>query len=98
MTRAPTPKGAATRRRIVEGAAAEIRGRGLASTTLDDVIARTHTSKSQRFHYFPHGKDELLLAVAQFEADRVLTDQEPQLGNLSTWAAWTRWRDALVER
>jgi AcrR family transcriptional regulator len=98
MTRALTPKGAATRRRIVEGAALEIRERGVASTTLEDVMARTRTSKSQVFHYFPQGKDELLLAVAQFEADRVLADQQPQLGDLSTWAAWHRWRDALVER
>jgi len=98
MTRALTPKGAATRGRIVEGAAAEIRERGVVSTTLEDVMARTRTSKSQLFHYFPQGKEELLLAVAQFEADLVLSDQQPQLGDLSTWAAWTRWRDALVER
>ncbi len=98
MTRALTPKGVATRRRIVEGAAVEIRERGVASTTLEDVMARTRTSKSQLFHYFPQGKDELLLAVAQFEADRVLADQQPQLGDLSSWAGWAQWRDVLVER
>jgi AcrR family transcriptional regulator len=93
-----TRKGAATRQRIVEGAAAEIRERGVLRTTLDDVMARTRTSKSQLFHYFPEGKDELLLAVARLEADRVLADQQPHLGDLSTWAAWQDWRDALVER
>jgi AcrR family transcriptional regulator len=98
MTRALTPKGVATRRRIVEGAAVEIRERGVAATTLEDVMARTRTSKSQLFHYFPEGKDELLLAVAQFEADRVLSDQQPQLGDLSSWAGWVQWRDVLVER
>jgi AcrR family transcriptional regulator len=93
-----TRKGAATRQRIVEGAAAEIRERGVLRTTLDDVMARTRTSKSQLFHYFPDGKDGLLLAVARHEADRVLADQQPHLGDLSTWAAWQDWRDALVER
>ncbi|MEV4051769.1 TetR/AcrR family transcriptional regulator [Amycolatopsis sp. NPDC049688] len=91
-----TPKGAATRQRIVEGAAAEIRERGVAVTTLDDVRARTGTSKSQLFHYFPDGKEELLLAVARFESDQVLEVQQPELGQLTSWAAWRRWRDTVV--
>ena len=98
MARTLTRKGAATRQRIVEGAAAEIRERGVLRTTLDDVLARTGTSKSQLFHYFPDGRDALLLAVARFEADRVLADQQPHLGDLSTWAAWQDCGDALVAR
>jgi AcrR family transcriptional regulator len=98
MTRTFTPKGVATRQRIVEGAAAEIRERGVAVTTLDDVRGRTGTSKSQLFHYFPGGKEELLLAVARYEAERVLTDQQPQLGELTSWPAWLAWRDKVVAR
>jgi AcrR family transcriptional regulator len=98
VERTLTRKGAATRQRIVEGAAAEIRERGVLRATLDDVMARTRTSRSQLFHYFPGGKDELLLAVARYEADRVLVDQQPYLNDLSTWAAWQDWRDALVAR
>jgi len=93
-----TRKGAATRQRIIEGAAAEIRDRGVALTTLDDIRARTHTSKSQLFHYFPDGKEQLLLAVAEHEAEQVLADQQPHLGALNSWAAWQRWRDAVVDR
>jgi len=59
-----TAKGEATRNRIVEGAAVVLREKGVSAATLDDVMARTQTSKSQLFHYFPAGKDELLLAVA----------------------------------
>lgn len=93
-----TAKGQATRKRIIEGAATEIRQRGVAATTLDDIRARTQTSKSQLFHYFPDGKDQLLLAVAQQEAQTVLDDQQPHLGALTSWAAWQRWRDAVVDR
>lgn len=93
-----TAKGAATRQRIIEGAAAEIRGRGVAETTLDDIRARTATSKSQLFHYFPGGKDQLMLAVAEHEAQQVLDDQQPYLGDLTSWASWQRWRDAVVDR
>lgn len=75
--------------------------RGAATTTLDDIRARTATSKSQIFHYFPGGKDELLLAVAALEAERILEDQQPHLddlGRLDTWQAWRDWRDAVVRR
>jgi AcrR family transcriptional regulator len=86
LTATLTAKGEATRRRIVEGAAAEIRENGVSETTLDDIRARTRTSKGQ------------LLAVAQHEADRVLRDQQPHLGRLSSWSAWLAWRDAVIAR
>jgi hypothetical protein len=28
----------------------------------------------------------------------VLSDQQPHLSKLTSWAAWQRWRDAVVER
>ncbi|TDC77659.1 TetR/AcrR family transcriptional regulator [Streptomyces hainanensis] len=98
MRRELTSKGRATRERIIEGAAAVLREKGVAFTTLEDVMARTHTSKGQLFHYFPEGKDELLVAVARLEADRVLEDQQPYLGSLDSWEAWERWRDVVIER
>lgn len=93
-----TAKGRATRRRIIEGAATEIREHGVAQTTLDDIMSRTRTSKSQLFHYFPGGKEQLLLAVAEYESQMVLDDQQPHLSALTSWAAWQRWRDAVVAR
>ncbi|MEU7162877.1 TetR/AcrR family transcriptional regulator [Streptomyces chrestomyceticus] len=93
-----TRKGAATRQRIVEGAASEMRRLGIFSLTLDDVMRCTSTSKSQLFHYFPGGKDELLLAVARHEASGVISDQQPELASLNSWGAWRSWRDKVVER
>jgi AcrR family transcriptional regulator len=93
-----TAKGARTRLRIVRGAADEIREYGVGVTTLDDILFRTRTSKGQMFHYFPRGKEELLLAVAQHEAQRVLDDQQPHLSQLTTWRAWQAWRDTVIER
>ncbi len=93
-----TAKGPATRQRIIEGAATYLRSDEPGEVTLDDIRAITGTSKGQIFHYFPGGKEELLLAVARHEADRVLDDQQPHLGALTSWAAWQRWRDAVVAR
>ncbi|MFD5081925.1 TetR/AcrR family transcriptional regulator [Kitasatospora sp. NPDC058406] len=93
-----TRKGAATRQRIVDGAAEQIREQGVFAVRLEDVMARTATSKSQLFHYFPGGKDDLLLAVARHEADQVITDQQPELGSLTSWTAWDEWRDKVLAR
>ena len=93
-----TAKGAATRQRIIEAAAAQIREQGVAATRLDDVGVRSGTGKSQMFHYFPGGKEDLLVAVAEHEARRVLDDQQPHLGALTDWVSWHAWRDAVIER
>jgi AcrR family transcriptional regulator len=93
-----TAKGAATRQRIIDGTATYLLGDEPGEVTLDDIRAITGTSKGQIFHYFPGGKEELLLAVASYEADRVLSDQQPHLGSLTSWASWARWRDAVVAR
>ena len=98
MGKGLTAKGTATRNRIVEGAAVVLREKGVSAATLDDVMARTQASKSRLFHYFPAGKEELLLAVARYEADRVLEDQQPSLGCLDSWDAWQQWRDVVVDR
>ena len=93
-----TAKGRATRQRIIEGTATYLRGDEPGEVTLDDIRAITGTSKGQIFHYFPEGKEELLLEVARYESERVLDDQQPHLGALTSWAAWERWRDAVVAR
>ena len=91
-----TPKGAATRARIVAAAADLVLERGVGGTTLDDIRSGTSTSKSQLFHYFPSGKTELVAAIAAFQAERVLQAQRPFLDHLDTWEAWEGWRDAVV--
>ena len=93
-----TAKGAATRQRIVDGAATYLLSDEPGEVTLDAIRAITGTSKSQIFHYFPGGKEDLLLAVARNEADRVLSDQQPHLAALTSWTAWQRWRDAVIAR
>ncbi|MCI2424097.1 TetR/AcrR family transcriptional regulator [Saccharopolyspora sp. K220] len=92
-----TARGAATRARIIEGAAHELRQHGVA-VTLDHIMAKTGTSKSQLFHYFPGGKEQLLLAVAEHEATCMLDDQQPFLSDLTNWEHWLAWRDAIVQR
>ena len=96
--RAPSLAHLVRLQRIIDGAADEIREHGIAATTLDDICHRTATAKSQLFHYFPGGREQLLMAVATREAERVLADQQPHLGQLTSWQAWSDWRDAVIDR
>ena len=93
-----TAKGLATRQRIIKGAAEVIRESGVDAATLDEIRGQTATSKSQLFHYFPEGRQQLLLAVAAYEADRVLSDQQPYLSALTSWEAWQKWRSTVIRR
>jgi AcrR family transcriptional regulator len=92
-----TIKGAATRQRIIEGAAVLMRQSG-AGVSLDEIRAATKTSKSQLFHYFPAGREQLVLAVASHEADQILADQQPHLDDLASWRSWHAWRNTVVAR
>jgi AcrR family transcriptional regulator len=91
-----TPKGAATRARIVEAAANLILARGVGATSLNDIRLDTATSKSQLFYYFPGGKAELIAAIAALQSERVLDAQRPYLDALATWEDWEHWRAAVV--
>jgi AcrR family transcriptional regulator len=98
VTRALTPKGSATRQRIIDGAATLVRRQGVELTGLDGIRAETATSKSQLFHYFPGGRAELLYAVAEHESAQVIADQQPYLDGLGAAPTWTRWRDVVVRK
>jgi TetR/AcrR family transcriptional regulator, transcriptional repressor for nem operon len=90
-----TARGRETRERIVTSAAELIGERGVAETSLDDVIERAGASKSQLYHYFDD-REALLRAVVLHNCDGVLAAQSPHLGSLDSWKAIRAWFDALV--
>jgi TetR/AcrR family transcriptional regulator, transcriptional repressor for nem operon len=87
-----TAKGRATRERIVTAAAELIHDRGVAETSVDEVIERVGASKSQLYHYFDD-RNALLRAVVEHNADGILGDLPP----LNGWKAIRSWLDSLVE-
>ena len=91
-----TVRGRATRDRIVAAAAALVRERGVAATSIDDVIERAAASKSQLYLYFDD-RAALLREVAAHNTELVLAAQEPHLASLDSWKAIRAWLDALVE-
>ena len=82
-----TAKGARTRARIVEAAAALIHERGVAGTTLDDVKLAAEVSGSQMYHYFPD-KNELVQAVIDYQAETIVYHQGRVLRSANGVEAW----------
>jgi AcrR family transcriptional regulator len=92
-----TARGAKTRSRIIATAADLMRVRGVAATTLDDVVVASNVSKSQLYRHF-EDKQALVRAVIEFVGDRRIADERERLGKVTTFAGLRRWRDALVEK
>ena len=82
-----TAKGARTRARIVEEAAALIHERGVAATTLEDVKVAAEVSGSQMYHYFPD-KTELVQAVIDYHADAIVSRNRQALASANGVEAW----------
>ena len=80
-----TGRGRASRERIVESAAELFAERGVAATSLDDVLAAAGAGKSQLYHYF-RGRDELVEAAVAHRCAQVLGEQTQALGNVATLA------------
>jgi TetR/AcrR family transcriptional repressor of nem operon len=91
-----TPRGVATRARILRAAADLMYVRGVNATTLDDVRAVSGTSKSQLYRYFPE-KDALVRGVVALQAERILEREQQHLRRLSSFSGLLRWRDVLVQ-
>ncbi len=88
-----TPKGRATRDRIVRAAAELIVTEGLRATNMESVRKAASVSGSQLTHYFSD-KSALIRAVVRRQIDVVLDfHRQPALGNLQSFADFERWID-----
>jgi TetR/AcrR family transcriptional regulator, transcriptional repressor for nem operon len=80
-----TGRGRASRERIVEGAAELFAERGVAATSLDEVLAAAGAGKGQLYHYF-RGRDELVAAAVGLRCAQVLAGLTQALGAVGALA------------
>ncbi|SEQ54890.1 TetR/AcrR family transcriptional regulator [Microlunatus flavus] len=90
-----TPKGEATRARIVEAASTLVFAHGVTRTGVEDIQREAGVSASQLYHYFGD-KQALMRAVIAHQTEAVLATQRPELDALDSFEALGRWRDRLV--
>jgi TetR/AcrR family transcriptional repressor of nem operon len=91
-----TQRGRRSRDRIVDAAAACITECGVEGASLDQILAQAGASKSQLYHYFSGGKDELVRAVIARRLDESLSNQMPWLAKLDSWTAIRGWFDLMI--
>jgi AcrR family transcriptional regulator len=80
-----TRRGRASRERIVERAAELFAERGIAATSVDEVLAAAGAGKGQFYHYF-RGRDELAAAAVGFRCAQVVAGLTQALGAVSSLA------------
>ncbi|MEO5899722.1 MAG: TetR/AcrR family transcriptional regulator [Ilumatobacteraceae bacterium] len=90
-----TARGRASRDRIIHAATVLMLERGVAATSVDDVLAAAGASKSQLYHYFTSKRD-LVEAVIDHAEQAVLGAQQPLLSSLDNWDALRAWCDHIV--
>jgi len=91
-----TPKGRATRERILSTASDLILRNGIHGTLIEDVRKAAGVSGSQMTHYF-HDKQTLVKAVIAFQAQNTLDNhRQPELENLDNFAAWRLWAKMIL--
>ena len=71
--------------------------RGVATTTIDEVLAASATSKSQFYQHFDD-KSELVYEVITLRADEILSWQRLRLAKVDSLRGLHQWRDAMVQR
>jgi len=80
-----TRRGRASRERIVERAAELFAERGIAATSVDEVLAAAGAGKGQFYHYF-RGRDELAAAAVGYRCAQVIEGLTEALGGVSSLA------------
>ena len=80
-----TGRGRASRERIVERAADLFAERGIAGTSVDEVLAAAKAGKGQFYHYF-RNRDELAAAAVGYRCAQVVDGLTEALGDVSSMA------------
>ncbi|MFE5031919.1 TetR/AcrR family transcriptional regulator [Streptomyces sp. NPDC056683] len=91
-----TPKGLATRERIIAAAAELIYEHGAQNTNNEQIREAAGVSGSQLTRHFPT-KEALVRAVLAWQADNIVArHQAPELGELDSFAALHEWADSYI--
>lgn len=98
MANTPTPKGSATRERMLEASIELMRGGGLAGAGINEIVKASGAPKGSVYHFFPGGKQQLVDEALQdyarhvhdFMRDAMRSAQTPGARVRALFAAFAR--------
>jgi AcrR family transcriptional regulator len=85
-----TPRGAETRRRIIQAAADLFHKQGVHLTSPDQIIEASGTGKGQFYHYFKN-KERLVHEVLQAHLEAIQTGTAPIKFEINSWDDLAEW-------
>lgn len=88
-----TAHGRRTRAAIIDAAAQMMYQKGVAATSLDDILAASSTGKSQLYHYF---KDRSELVKAVVERHELVLAAQPTLTQIDSMDGVEQWAQAIL--
>lgn len=91
-----TERGRRSRKRIIEAAAGLVHLKGVAGTSIDEVLRESGAGKSQFYHYF-RDKEALVHAVLEHRMEEWLADFMPSLRELDRWEGIRHWFDIIIQ-
>ena len=85
MQTAPTPRGEATRQRLMNAAATEFAQRGIAGARVDRIVTTAQSNKAQLYQYFG-SKDRLFDSVMEHHVSWLIDEVPLDATDLSAYA------------
>jgi TetR/AcrR family transcriptional regulator, transcriptional repressor for nem operon len=85
-----------TKQRMVSAAFQLFHQQGIHATTVDQVLEKTQTGKSQFYHYFKH-KEGLIHAVLISFYDWLRSDSTPVKKRLESWEDLEKWFSFFID-
>jgi TetR/AcrR family transcriptional regulator, transcriptional repressor for nem operon len=70
--------------------------KGVAATSLEEILAASASGKSQFYQHF-NSKDDLVQDVIALRAEEILTNQTLRLRKLDSFRDLQQWRNAIVQ-
>jgi AcrR family transcriptional regulator len=91
-----SPKGTATRDRIVRVAADLFHKQGIRATSPDEIIGASGVGKGQFYHYF-RSKEGLVREVLRWHAELIRNGEAPIDYEITSWLGLEKWFLAHIE-
>ena len=85
-----------TRTRMIEAALDLFHRQGVNATSIDEVLALSHTGKSQFSHYFKT-KDGLIQASLEYLSKVIRSGESPSSYEIKTWEDMERWFQQYID-
>ncbi len=94
MTKSATPK-IDTRTRMIQAAFDLFHQQGVNATSVDEILAKSGTGKSQFYHYFK-SKEDLVHAVVESFGEMLKAQKLPLKYEIDSWADLEEWFGVFV--